>query len=59
MPQQLEFWITEEPRPPASSRWEELGMEQRAALITLLARMISKAFPPQQTQEPEEQGNER
>ena len=34
-------------------------MEQRAALITLLARMICKAFPPQHTQEPEEQGNER
>ena len=58
MPHQLEFWITEQP-PPASSRWEDLNVEQRAALITPLARMISKAVHPQQTQEPEEQGNER
>ena len=59
MPQQLEFWITEEPRPPASSRWEELDIEQRTALTALLARIISKVVHPQQTHEVKEQGNER
>jgi hypothetical protein len=57
--QQLEFWITEEPCPPASSRWEELDMEQRAALIALLARVISKVVHPQQTDEHKEKDNER
>ena len=57
MPHQLEFWITEEPHPPPSLR-EDLDAEQRAALITLLARMISKTVCPPLTQYDEEDDRE-
>lgn len=59
MPHQLEFWITEEPHPPVPSLREDLDAEQRAALITLLARMISKTVYPPLTQCDEEDDHER
>ncbi len=59
MPHQLEFWITEERHPPASSRWEDVDAEQREALIPTLARMISKVVYPALTQDDEEDDHER
>ena len=59
MPHQLEFWITEEPHPPVASLWEDCDAEQRAALITMLARMISKAVYPPLTQDDQEDDDER
>jgi hypothetical protein len=55
----LEFWITEERHPPASSRWEDVDAEQREALIPTLARMISKVVYPALTQDDEEDDHER
>ena len=59
MPHQLEFWITEEPHPPVPSLREDVDAEQRAALITLLARMISRTVYPPLTRYDEEDDHER
>ena len=59
MPHQLEFWITEEPHPPVPSLREDIDTEQRAALITLLARMISRTVYPPLPQYDEEDDHER
>ena len=58
MPHQLEFWITEERHPPVPSLREDLDAEQRAAVITLLARMISKTVCPPLNQYDEEDDHE-
>ena len=58
MPHQLEFWIREESPSLVLPVWVELDAEQRAALIALLTRVISKAVHPQPIDDHEETGNE-
>ena len=60
VPYQLEFCITKEPHPAVPSLWEDLDTEQRAALTTMLARMISRAVhPPLSHDDEEEDDHER
>ena len=46
MPDQLEFWITEQQAPVRAPLWKDLDVEARAAMIDALARMIIKAVYP-------------
>jgi hypothetical protein len=56
---QLELWTPEQPLPPVASILKDVDAEQRAALITVLARMSAEAAIPQRTHENQEQNNER
>ncbi len=58
MSHQLEFWATEQNRPPAGLIWTELDAKQRTAVIALLARMIGRATHAQRIHEGEEKEDE-
>ncbi|NLX24008.1 MAG: hypothetical protein GXY55_20350 [Phycisphaerae bacterium] len=59
MPHQLEFWTTEQHAPVMAPLWKDLDAEVRAAMIDVLARMITKAVYPQIRHEEEEKEHER
>lgn len=59
MPRQLEFWTTEQPMPPGMLLWKDFEVEERTTVITLLARMITKAVHPPLTHQKEENPDER
>ena len=59
MPHQFEFWTTEPPTPPGELLWKSLNAEERAALIAVLVRMITRTVGPRMIPENEETEDER
>jgi hypothetical protein len=51
--QQLDFWPAEHPAPYAQKHWEALRVEDQAAAVAMVARLIAQAVDPEQCEEEE------